>query len=170
MAQYEEERLIRIEENKRKMKELGIRPLAYEANFSRDQSKSKKVNKMKSNKVLAKDVEYIPDEEVEVDLSTEEEDDTNMQNIKISRPRSKKVMAVRGEKLEKDLTQYSTISMSSMVKMRCGLKLAKIKNNKENGAERIAEALMENRSVTNVDLQGRNGIHAKGISVKSSER
>ncbi|KAL8503946.1 hypothetical protein ACS0TY_022613 [Phlomoides rotata] len=72
------------------MKELGIPPLAYEANFSRDQSKSKKVNKMKSNKVLAKDLEYIPDEEVEADLSTKEEDDTSMQNIKISRPRSKK--------------------------------------------------------------------------------
>ncbi|KAL8464084.1 hypothetical protein ACS0TY_033849 [Phlomoides rotata] len=76
MEPYEAQRLRRIEENKSKMKELGIQSLAYEAKYLRDQCKSKKVNKVKFNKVLAKDVEYIPDEEAEVDLSSEEEDDT----------------------------------------------------------------------------------------------
>lgn len=91
MSEYEKKRLATIEENKRKMKDLGIETLVYETRCLVDK-KRQKINKANSNKVLPNGVEYVPDEEDEVRQSSGESENDSIPNITSLRTRTKKVM------------------------------------------------------------------------------
>ncbi|CAO2813508.1 unnamed protein product [Amaranthus hypochondriacus] len=75
MSDYEKLRQKRIEENKQKMKVLGINTMAYEVSQLRKSSKQPKKNKVQSKEV-GKDLDddYTPGEDSEQNHSSEEDE------------------------------------------------------------------------------------------------
>ncbi|GFP87877.1 hypothetical protein PHJA_000931400 [Phtheirospermum japonicum] len=110
MAEYEEQRLRRIEENKREINELNLTNLAYAA------MGSVKGKKQKINKIISNNDGYIPSEE---EQSSEEDETERVQTSTNLRVGSKKVMASGRGNLGK-----STASMAGLLKTRSQKRLS----------------------------------------------
>ncbi|GER38827.1 plant transposase, partial [Striga asiatica] len=118
MADYEEQRLKRIMDNKRKMEELNLRPLAYEAVDIMKHKKKKIQEIVKPKQHTTTNDVYIPNEEKEAEHSREE-DVTEMAQT-ILRPCSKQVMAsgIRNSQRSTQRAQVHNASMASLVMTR----------------------------------------------------
>ncbi|XP_056687642.1 uncharacterized protein [Spinacia oleracea] len=88
MADYEKLRQAMIEEKRIRMKDLGVTSMAYQMKQSMKGSKQTK----KSKKVTKNTDEYTPDEEGELNHSSEEDENEIRKNGVNLRSRSKKVV------------------------------------------------------------------------------
>ncbi|XP_021742897.1 uncharacterized protein LOC110708979 [Chenopodium quinoa] len=116
MTDYEKARQARIKQNRSRMKDLGVTSMAYQLKQSMKGSKQTK----KSKKVTKDTDEYTPDEEGELNHSSEEDENQIRKNSLNLRSRSKKVVALRGKNPTniKDTTSVSSVPMANLVKMR----------------------------------------------------
>lgn len=92
MTEYEKIRLKNIEQNRKKMEEYGINTLTYETMCL--MKKNQGARKIVSNKLLSKDNEYRPNEEVEPYESSEDTDNEITENRRILRSCTKKVLDI----------------------------------------------------------------------------
>ena len=88
MAEYEKLRQKTIEQNRIRMKDLGVTSMAYEMKQLMKGSKQTK----KRKKVTKDTDEYTPDEEGELNHSSEEDENEIRKNAVNLRSRSKKVV------------------------------------------------------------------------------
>uniref|UniRef100_A0A803M2H0 Uncharacterized protein n=1 Tax=Chenopodium quinoa TaxID=63459 RepID=A0A803M2H0_CHEQI len=105
-----------IEQNGIRMKDLGVTSMAYEMKQSMKGSKQTK----KRKKVTKDTNEYTPDEEGELNHSSEEDENEIRKTGVNLRSRSKKVVTLRGKITTniKDTTGVSSIPMANITKMR----------------------------------------------------
>uniref|UniRef100_A0A803NCC6 Uncharacterized protein n=1 Tax=Chenopodium quinoa TaxID=63459 RepID=A0A803NCC6_CHEQI len=116
MADYEKLRQKTIEQNRIRMKDLGITSMAYEMKQSMKGSKQTK----KRKKVTKDTDEYTPDEEGELNHSSEEDENEIRKNAVNLRSHSKKVVvALRGKITTntKDTACVSSVLLANQIKM-----------------------------------------------------
>lgn len=83
-----------MEQNIKKMEDFGINTLAYEMMCSMKDKKKHRASKMVSEEVFSKDIDYRPNEEGELDESNEDTNNEVMENRRILRSCTKKVMYI----------------------------------------------------------------------------
>ncbi|KNA19251.1 hypothetical protein SOVF_063250 [Spinacia oleracea] len=147
MADYEKLRQAMIEENRIRMKDLGVTSMAYQMKKSMKGSKQTK----KSKKVTKDTDEYTPDEEGELNHSSEEDENEIRKNGVNLRSRSKKVLALRGKIPTniKDPTDVSSVPMANLtIQQQIGTRLDQHQDKVPQQSKRnVGSSISENSQV-----------------------